>query len=73
MARLSAHIKPKREIPVKIYLSEEEMRVIEQFQKKNKFPSVASAIRESSIRFIMGHLLENQYPSLFDQPPAEQE
>lgn len=73
MARLTPHNKPKRDIPVKIYLSEEEMRVIEQFQKKNKIPSLASAVRESSIRFIMGHLLENNYPSLFDQPPMEQE
>ncbi|MDO4462075.1 MAG: hypothetical protein Q4C30_06225 [Bacteroidia bacterium] len=73
MARLVPYNKPKRDIPVKIYLSEEEMRVIEQFQKKNKFPSLAAAVRESSIRFIMGHLIENNYPSLFDQPPMEQE
>ncbi|MCQ2200751.1 MAG: hypothetical protein MJZ27_01545 [Bacteroidales bacterium] len=72
MARNSSHPKAKRDIPVKIYLSEEELNVIEQFQKKTKQPSLAAAVRESSIRFIMGHLIENNYPSLFDQPPTDE-
>ena len=58
---------------VTISLSDKELKAIDEYAKKHRKRSRAATIRECAVRFAMGKLVDNFYPSLFDQCCAEDE